>query len=133
MEPRLHMVLVNDDEDGLFLLERAMKREFPAADIIACRNAREALALVTQGAVDLLITDNRMPEISGIELVRRMRADGRQMPVVMLTGCEAQKAEALAAGVTLFISGGGWTEIRAIVRRVVDEAPSAALPPPSME
>jgi two-component system, LuxR family, response regulator FixJ len=36
--------------------------------------------------VDCLITDIRMPGIGGIELLRRLRADGRRFPVIVMTG-----------------------------------------------
>lgn len=70
MADRLRLLLVNDDADGLFLLNHAMQREFPEAETIVCRSAEEALTHLDASPVNLLITDNRMPFVSGIELVR---------------------------------------------------------------
>ena len=119
------MLLVNDDEDGLYLLERAVKHEFPAAITIACRNGLEALGLLASQPVDAVVTDNRMPALSGIELARAIRAAKFQIPIVMLTGSDEKKREALTAGVDVFISGGDWSEIRQIIRQAIEAGRSS--------
>jgi CheY-like chemotaxis protein len=119
MSRALAFLLVNDDEDGLFLLEHAVKREFPEAETIACRNGSEALECLHRRCVDAVVTDNRMPAISGIELVRNIRATNRHMPIVMLTGSAEKRQEALAAGVTTFISSADWNDIRRALRETV--------------
>ena len=52
-----------------------------------------------------LITDLQMPGMSGIELQRRLIADGRSLPIIFVTASpEAQaRAQALAAGATAFL------------------------------
>lgn len=83
-------VLVADDEEGFrfsvsVALRRAGYRVTEAADGI------EALAmLVLSGEsgdpVDLLVTDVRMPQMSGDELVATLRGLGVQVPVFVVTG-----------------------------------------------
>ena len=62
----------------------------------------EALPEVTSGCV---VTDVRMPEMTGIELVRRLKAQGFRLPIVMITGhADVPLAvEAMKAGVADFI------------------------------
>lgn len=50
-----------------------------------------------------------------------MRAKGYGKPIVMLTGSEQSRQEALMAGVTAFISSGSWPEIRLAVRRILED------------
>lgn len=116
------ILLVNDEEDGLFLLDHAMKREFPKAETICCRNAGEALDYLASRAVDAVITDNRMPAVTGIELVHAIRASNPRVPIVMLTGSDDKREEALAAGVSLFLSSGDWNAIRREIRRTIESA-----------
>src|SRR5207237_9872893 len=104
------ILLVNDDEGGLFLLERAVRREFPAASILKSRNAADALGTLETQSVDAVITDNRMPAMEGIEMVRLIRIRDARTPILMLTGSEHIKAAALAAGVTAFLGSGSWDE-----------------------
>jgi hypothetical protein len=44
------------------------------------------------------------------------------MPVIMLTGSEATKDDAFAAGVTTFIASGSWAEIRRAIRHTLERA-----------
>lgn len=49
----------------------------------------EALAAATDGVFDVLVLDWMMPELSGIELCRQLRADGYARPILMLTARDA--------------------------------------------
>jgi DNA-binding NtrC family response regulator len=78
-------ILVVDDEknirEGLAkLLEIEGHRSMPAAD------GREALALLERGDVDLVVTDLKMPNLPGEELLRRAQAAVPGLPVIILTG-----------------------------------------------
>jgi len=78
-------ILVVDDEknirEGLAkLLEMEGHRAVPAAD------GREALALLERGDVDLVVTDLKMPNLPGDELLRRALAAVPGLPVIILTG-----------------------------------------------
>jgi two-component system nitrate/nitrite response regulator NarL len=51
----------------------------------ATGDGREGIALASRERPDVILLDLRMPEPSGIEVLREMRASGLQMPIVMLT------------------------------------------------
>ena len=98
------LVHVIDDDPAVrdslsFLLEtadiRARTYESAAAFL-------EALPQVQRGCV---VTDVRMPDMTGIELVKRLKADGFRLPIVMITGhADVPLAvEAMKAGVADFI------------------------------
>lgn len=78
-------ILYVDDEPtvGLILedtLERAGHRP------IAASNVPEALQVLEQNEVDLIISDYRMPGISGLEFIQLLARDGYEIPLIMLTG-----------------------------------------------
>ncbi|MBW6489485.1 response regulator, partial [Sulfurimonas sp.] len=64
-------------------------------------------ALDTNPDVDMLITDWNMPEMNGLELVKKVRADARfkDLPIIMVTteGGKAEVITALKAGVNNYI------------------------------
>jgi len=78
-------ILVVDDEPGvLALLRRCLDDE--RITLTEAANGREALAQMAKGpALDLLITDLRMPEMEGDELARRVRVIDPDLKVLYLT------------------------------------------------
>jgi CheY-like chemotaxis protein len=72
--------------------------------VITAHNAAEALEQMRTSDVDLLITDIRMPGMSGLELAEAVKAHKPWTPVMIVTGygTEADEARARAAGVTSF-------------------------------
>ncbi len=79
-----HTLLVVDDEpDVLDILQRMFQRRYR---VLSASSGREALAVLRQQPVDVLITDQRMPEMSGIELVAAARAEGIDLTALLLTG-----------------------------------------------
>ncbi len=100
-------VLVVEDEPqvGKTILAFLKKWEMDGA---LASGPEQALAHLEQHSIDLLITDLVMPEMSGIEMVRRIRRDKkhRHMPVLMISG-HAQKEHILEAsqvGVSGFVT-----------------------------
>ena len=76
-----------------------------------------------------IVTDVRMPEMTGIELARRLRESGSREPVIIITGhADVPLAiEAMHAGVADFIEKPFDDELLlAAIRRVVDQAGEAA-------
>jgi two-component system, OmpR family, response regulator len=81
-------VLVVDDEENItFLLDSAL-RHF-GYDVKVARNGREALAEVDAFAPDVMLLDVMMPELDGFEVVRRLRLDGKKVPVLFLSAKDA--------------------------------------------
>jgi two-component system, cell cycle sensor histidine kinase and response regulator CckA len=78
-------VLLADDEPGLReLVKRFLQSRF---DFVEASNGKEALALVPDATkIDLLITDEMMPEMEGHELSRRLRQLNPDLRVLYLTG-----------------------------------------------
>jgi CheY-like chemotaxis protein len=80
-------ILVVDDERVLCELVARMLRGAGYIVVTAC-DGEAGWELVSGGAdaFDLVITDNRLPGISGRELVERLRAHNPALPIVHLTG-----------------------------------------------
>lgn len=75
-------ILVVDDEPMVrFLLTRFLQEEGHVVDEAA--DGMEALEHLRQSAYDLLITDVHMPRLSGIDLVRRMRHQAIETPIIV--------------------------------------------------
>jgi len=91
-------VLVVDDEPYIAdLLSTGLR--FVGFDVRTAGSGLEALTAVREWRPDLLVLDVMMPDLDGFEVTRRLRADGRDTPVLFLTARDA--VEDKVAGLTL--------------------------------
>ncbi len=74
-----------DDEPGLRLLLTATLSG-AGYDVLQASTGLEAMRLCEGGRVDLLLTDLVMPDLEGLETIRRIRAERPEMPVVAMSG-----------------------------------------------
>src|SRR6202044_322283 len=73
-------------EDELFLQKAVVASlRFLGFQVTAAENGTDALRLAPSRRFDLLILDGVLPGIDGFEIVRRLRGDGNQVPVIFLT------------------------------------------------
>ena len=79
--PRI--LVVDDEPDVRAGLAAVLEREGYAVELAA--GGPQALARVAEGRLDLMVTDLRMPDLSGIELLRAVRQAGADMPVLVMT------------------------------------------------
>src|SRR5688572_716755 len=97
-------VLVVDDEPSMRqMLSIALRRE--GYQVSTAQNGETALAALSAGQLDLLITDVRMPEMSGVDLLREAKRIDPGLSVVMMTayGSKETVLEALRLGATDYV------------------------------
>ncbi len=95
-ERRQIVLLVDDNETNLDLLSRRLDRK--GYTVLCAASGREALEILAREAVDLVLLDVMMPEMSGLEvleLLRRTRGP-HELPVIMATA-KAEGADVVAA------------------------------------
>jgi len=82
-------ILVVDDEPGtLDMHARVVQAHSASNRVLKARNGKEALDLLHQEIVDLVLLDLQMPEMDGFEVLEAMRAmeSTRKIPVIVVTG-----------------------------------------------
>ncbi|BDG03626.1 sigma-54-dependent transcriptional regulator [Anaeromyxobacter oryzae] len=113
-------VLIADDEAKLGrLLAEALERDGHAVDRVG--GGREALARLSAGPLDVVVTDLRMPEVDGIAVLRAARALADPPEVVLMTAhASAESAvEAMKAGAADYVlKPFAMDELRLRVRRL---------------
>ena len=82
MEARL--LIVDDEPEIRRLLSRNLGRM--GYTVQEAGNGEEAVALVSQAAPDVVITDMRMPRLDGLGLLEKLRSLDPDLPVIVLTG-----------------------------------------------
>jgi CheY-like chemotaxis protein/anti-sigma regulatory factor (Ser/Thr protein kinase) len=98
-------VLVVDDSDVDCTLVAGLLEKNPAIHPFFASNGVEAMAAIEKIAPDLVISDLVMPELDGLELVRRARIKYPLIPVIIMTcqGNEEIAVETLQAGAASYI------------------------------
>ena len=97
------ITLADDDEEALFLLHRMIERLYPHSSVSMFSNAEDALAHIRNMGTDILITNHGMGKMTGTEMIRILRAQKVEIPIVMLSGDPAVRKEAEKAGANAFV------------------------------
>src|SRR5688500_13470767 len=78
------ILLVDDEDTVLHAMSKALRRA--GHDVAVARNAEEALASLARTSFDTIVSDIRMPGLSGLELLQEVRRRDLDVPVVLMTG-----------------------------------------------
>ncbi len=97
-------ILVVDDEAKMRRLLEIMLTQMDY-DVLQASDGVEAVAVLTHQAVDLVITDLRMPNLDGIGLLRQLREHHNEMPVIVVTayGTVESAVDAMKYGASDYI------------------------------
>ena len=92
MSVRRLVLIADDDEDILALVRATIERS--GHEVMAVADGAAALSGMAERRPDLAVLDIAMPELDGLEVLRRLRADDemRDLPVILLTA-QAQAAD----------------------------------------
>ena len=94
----IHVLLVDDENDFLIAYKRRLIRR--NVEVSVASSGLAALRMVEDADFDAIVLDILMPEMNGIETLKRLRALKPEIPVIILTG--HANMEALSQ-----VSGGG--------------------------
>lgn len=114
-------VLIVDDEQNIrTTLKHCLKSEGYDLDIAV--NGEEALDKIKGGDFDLVLLDIKMPGLSGMEVLSRLREEGNEVNIIIMTayGTVEKAVEAMKLGAIDFLSKPFTPdEIRSIVNKVL--------------
>jgi DNA-binding response OmpR family regulator len=86
MAEGLKKVLIVDDEETLtWSMAKSLSKDKDKYEVMIANNGREALSLLKKGKIDLVISDIRMPDINGLDLLVRIKMEHPQTKVIIMT------------------------------------------------
>jgi two-component system chemotaxis response regulator CheY len=98
-------VLVADDSSTMRKIILRSLQAVGVKDVAEAADGSEAVSIFAPGKFDMVLTDWNMPGMTGLEVLKAIRAQDTKIPVIMVT-TEAEKSrvlEAIQAGVTDYL------------------------------
>lgn len=98
-------ILVVDDEESIREMVAKVINHI-GHDAVTGKDGKEALEILRQGPSTILITDIEMPEMDGFELMKSVRAEFPDIPIICMTACGASYTytDIIASGATDYIT-----------------------------
>jgi two-component system copper resistance phosphate regulon response regulator CusR len=123
----MRILLAEDEPDAAAVLAKGLREHAYAVDIAA--DGREALEHAAISDYDLIVLDLLLPAVNGLEVCRRLRAEGAATPILMLTarGEPDQRVQGLDAGADDYLPKPyHFPELLARVRALLRRGPALA-------
>ncbi len=119
-------VLYVDDETGLLDIGKIFLESLGHFSIDTATSACTAISLMNEKKFDAIVSDYQMPEMDGIEFLRRVRTSGSDIPFILFTGRGREEIaiQALNEGADFYLQKGGdpisqFTELAYKIRQAV--------------
>jgi CheY-like chemotaxis protein/anti-sigma regulatory factor (Ser/Thr protein kinase) len=98
------ILIVDDTPTDQMLVQRLLEKN-PDLHAICASNGKEAMAVIAREDPDIVLTDLQMPEMDGLQLVKRIRREHAGIPVILMTafGSEDIAIQALHHGAANYV------------------------------
>ncbi|MGL4554649.1 MAG: PAS domain S-box protein, partial [Gemmataceae bacterium] len=98
MSDPLRLFVIEDEDDVALVIRKTLERAHH--HVLCCRTAADALIVLGQTSFDLVLLDQVLPDMKGVELLERLAGEGIFVPVLMVTahGDEHVATRVLQAG-----------------------------------
>jgi len=90
MNKENHTILYIEDEEGTRVnVARSLRLKY--VSVLEAKDGLEGYQLYRENSIDLIITDLLMPNMGGIEFIRKIRDEGSEIPVIVMSAYSNQK------------------------------------------
>ena len=121
MSDQIKILAVDDSATTLEVLKRNLQSG--GYDVFTCQTVAEALPMLEEQDIDLVITDFRMPQATGLDLIKHVRDNHHDMEIMMITGYPSipGAVKAIKDGAGEYLAKPFTTdELLSAVQRIVD-------------
>jgi DNA-binding NtrC family response regulator len=102
--PRARLLVVDDEEPQRMMLANILGRA--GFQVVTAADGTEALSSLKDAPFDLMLTDQRMPSMDGLELLERVRRTRPELPIILMTayGTVSTAVEAMKRGASDYLT-----------------------------
>jgi len=97
-----NVLIVDDDNNFLLSVADGLRAHTEDFDVLTAANGLEALKILDSQKIDLLVTDVKMPEMDGLELLAHMVSNHPNVPVIIMTAFATREMEDRATNMGTF-------------------------------
>ncbi|MGL1930380.1 MAG: response regulator [Desulfotalea sp.] len=118
------VLIVDDEEDMLWMLQRNLSKSIPDAEILAASSGEEALSVLSEKSASLVISDINMPGMNGLDLLVEINNIYPETSVIIMTAypSSAFENEAMMSGALRFIEKPfDIKELKEIVNKILNQ------------
>jgi two-component system OmpR family response regulator len=122
----MRVLLVEDEQNVATFLKKGLEEEFYTVDL--AEDGAEGYSMAISKEYDCMILDVMLPEMSGIEICKKVRAAGIKTPILMLTALDSvgSKVEGLESGADDYLTKPfAFSELLARIRALLRRAPDS--------
>ena len=103
---RLRLLYVDSDADDVRSVKEALSENTDEFTVTVCGTAADALETLESASYDCVVSEYRLPDRDGVELLAAVRDQSRDLPFLLFTddGDEHVASEAISAGVTDYVT-----------------------------
>ncbi|MHC3381135.1 response regulator [Haloarcula sp. H-GB5] len=122
--PNIVVLHIDDEPDFLDVASEILAQQSDQLNVVPAASAAEGLDRLDERSVDCIVSDYRMPEKDGIELLKAVREEYPDLPFILFTGegSEAVASDAIAAGATDYLRKGHGTERYELLANRIENA-----------
>ena len=94
------LLLIDDNMDQVVITKKTLAKIGPDYELDSAPNGKEGIEKLKKNAYDIVLCDYRLPDLSGIEVLKQMKECGNTTPFIIVTsmGNERLAAEAMKGG-----------------------------------
>ncbi len=113
-------ILVVDDDPSIRLLYKE-ELEDEGYDVVVASSGEEALRLFDEENPDLVTLDILMPDVDGIQLLRKMKEKKPRLPIIMSTAYDYRDDFAVWASEAYVVKSSDTTELKKTIKRLLQK------------
>ncbi|MBD3189996.1 MAG: PAS domain S-box protein [Candidatus Heimdallarchaeota archaeon] len=106
---KIRVLLIDDEKPLLFLMKEYLKKLNPKLEIETVVSAHQALEILSEKSIEVIVSDFQMSEMDGLELLKHLRECSNDIPFIMFTGRGREEVaiQALNLGADYYLQKGG--------------------------
>ena len=114
-ESHATILVVDDNRDSALAIAKLL--QFSGHSAISAFSAREAVDLLDEMPIDLVLSDIRMPDVDGFDLLRVLRHRFPALPIILMSGLPITSDDVVPTGASILKKPFTMVDLQGVLRQ----------------